>query len=215
MKNKFKASLLISVLLSNSFWATDINGTTNIINSFRKIEQNLSNLKYNKSIQFKSTNAKFLYNKTLRDLRESIDDLSDLSDGSNQDLENFRGRSSIILRNELSFSYIEKALKTLPKFVSENDLKAILAIVEEPPNYVTLYLISYFKNHGMNPKKDSFRGQAGAYIVQEVMRTYLKDSLETLPSFLTNDDFLAVKNIVDESSQSKISKLLKSYFGTI
>lgn len=188
------------------------NKNASVIRSLRLVEQNLSNLKYNRQIQFKTDNAKFLYNKSLRDLRETIDYLSDSQ--NDQEFENFRGRASIILREELNFSYIDEAIKALPRFVSKNDLVAIVEISQEPQNFVTANLKAYFKNHYVKPKVGSRRGEAAVHLVQEVMRPYLNACLEALPSYLTKDDLLALKNIVDDSSQPRIAASLKAYFNS-
>ncbi|MCO4780721.1 MAG: hypothetical protein KC646_00250 [Candidatus Cloacimonetes bacterium] len=213
MKNSISKILIMTLGFSVSFANPQVHSkNASVIQSLRLLEQNLSNLKYSRKIQFKSENAKFLYNKSLRDLRDTIDYLSDSQD--DQDFENFRGRATIILRDELSFAYIDEAIRALPNFVSENDLIAIKELSQQPQNFVSSNLSAYFKNHPKRPKLGSKKGQAAVHLSQEVMRPYLNACLEALPQYVSQDDLLALIKIVDDSSQPKIANSLKSYFNT-
>ena len=187
-----------------------------IHDQLQRIKYNYSNLILSGQLQFNTSQAQALYYRSLQDMQTQINKLSDLIGDGNPGHENFRGRAVAFIQKSVNFAYQSAAVKSLPRFVSEGDLAAVQFIIQ---NVSVVHLVNilkaYFKNTLERPKAGNFKHTSAIEIMNEVSIIFHMDCLSALPAYISFDDHLAVKGIVDHSLPPMIAKALKDYFNTI
>lgn len=187
-----------------------------IHDQLQRIKYNYSNLILSGQLQFNTSQAQALYYRSLQDMERQINNLSDLIGGGNPGYENYRGRAVAFIQKSVNFAYQSAAVKSLPKFVSEGDLAAVQFIVQEVAVvHLVNILKAYFKNTLDRPKLGNFKHTSAIEIMNNVSIIFHLDCLNALPAYISYDDHIAVKGIVDHSLPPRIAAALRDYFNTI
>jgi hypothetical protein len=189
------------------------NSVSGVIADIKSAYRVLNDLELFDEVEFTTQTGRRKFERVLFRMRTAIKAMKDWDEGEAPGLENFRGRATVHIHENLSSGWAREAVKALPKFVGEGDLLAVKAIVEQMSSgFVSNYLKAYFTHTLTQPKRHNKKGEAGAAIVVEVSTGWSEAALKVLPGYLSADDLAAVKSILDRTNSGTVTQALKDYF---
>lgn len=176
----------------------------------RQVLQTQQDLFFNGEIQFESSASQRRYRASMRKLQSLLQ-----SDPNDPGSENYRGRASAHIEQEVSSAYKQDAIAALPPFVHKSDYDFVVFLVDDQSSiWVPKFLTAYFKHHQEHGFAESKKGEAGKLLVEELSRIYLEACLALLPAKVTADDLVALQSILDNNSNSRVEQAMRNYFQT-
>lgn len=139
-------------------------------------------------------------------------DWDDIEEEEVEDEMNFRGQATVVIRENVSSAYAGQCIRNLAKTVRVGDFEAIKSLVKVSSAYVASAIGAYFTNHLQRPRKNNSKCKVTAALVQRLNGAYVAKYLKLLPAYISPDDAVAVKKVINDINSAYIAKTIQAYF---
>lgn len=133
---------------------------------------------------------------------------------SDRDRTNRRGLAAAALAEHVHVGYLTDALGTVGSYLTQDDAEFYAFAGQEMHVGYLVDALRAFQTHPSSRWEGNRKGSAARVIVEEAHVAYAKDALAVLPSFVSEQDLAAVRQIADDSHSAYLAERLREYFGT-
>jgi len=127
--------------------------------------------------------------------------------------ENYRGRATLVIRQIVGRNLAPAIIAHLPRLVTSNDLEFI-KLVCRIHTFQAADIIGGYAAYPSRFTDFNKKGDAAIYLLERFDSVTLVQVLSTLPEYISGGELDSFKLVVNYTTPSKLSEVLREFFGT-